>query len=205
METFNLMVWIFFMGAVFFLSFFAIKKINQNKREKRENEAKILEFRLENEILTSEKFDKLKIEELYQAVVFSVMKKEEDDEDFFDHLTRGEKVVYGIYQLNSSISSTTGLRSFFLSPASEQFGHEIDTYFDELGAVQIADLLRSAKKFNDVLESGNQSDEEIGEYATYNFSDYTHEYVTLIAGTNFDEKLNLYIKNNKEMFVVKGE
>ena len=205
METFNLMVWIFFMGAVFFLSFFAIKKINQNKRKKRENEAKILEFRLENEILTSEKFDKLKIEELYQAVVFSVMKKEDDDEDFFDHLTRGEKVVYGIYQLNSSISSTTGLRSFFLSPASEQFGHEIDTYFDELRAVQIADLLRSAKKFNDVLESGNQSDEEIGEYATYNFSDYTHEYVTLIAGTNFDEKLNLYIKNNKEMFVVKGE
>lgn len=196
-------VWFVFVGIILFLSFFGIKAYNKRQKKLRQKQLELDEFRMKNEYLTSEKFDALQDNELEQAVIFSVSRKENEDEDYFNKLSLGEKIVYGIYLLNTSISRQTGINTFFNSPATIDYVDEIDSYFKEIGANEISNLLTSAKKFNDVLENGEEDNEDSGDYATYNFSDYTHEYVTLIAGTNFHEKLAEYIRSHKQDFIEK--
>ena len=76
---------------------------------------------------------------------------------------------------------------------------DIENCFERVGAHDIASLLKGAKHLYDVLENDAEDNEE-GDYATYNFSDFTHEYKTLIAGTNFNKKVISYIRLNKALF-----
>ena len=50
------------------------------------------------------------------------------------------------------------------------------------------------------MENGEE-DEDMGDYSSYNFSDFTHEYTTMIAGTDFMPKLTKYIREHKESFI----
>lgn len=201
---YNWIVWIITIIMVIVLGWFFGKRILRNRKRRREMMEKQMEFKEEYEYLTSEKFDRLKDDELYNAVVLSCQRKD-DLNNGVETLTEGEMTMYGIYQLNDSISTKSGLRSFLMSPAAVDFYDDIEKYYARVGAYEISKLIESAKHYHEVLEGIRDEDNESGDYATYNFSDYTHEYVTLVAGTNFNQKIADYIRNNKEMFVEEDE
>ncbi len=204
-SSINFIIWVLFIGALAFLGFFLGRTMNRNRKIKMEKKAEYDDMRATYEDLTEEKFDSCKNEDLPSAVIFSCMKKEDQDEDYFKTLTEPEKTVYGIYQLNECISGSSGLRSFFLTPALEEYVPVIDKLYENIGAHDIAELIKAARHLNEILESGKEDDEDTGEFSTYNFSDFTHEYITMVAGTNFNQKMIDYVKKNKASFIMKED
>jgi hypothetical protein len=89
-----------------------------------------------------------------------------------------------------------------MTPAMAPYVDAIDDIFTNVKAPEFIELLNAAKRLNEVME-GMRADEEDGEYAKYNFSDFTAAYKSMIAGTNFEKKVISYIRENKELF--KGE
>ena len=139
----------------------------------------------------------IKAKQMEEALRFADFK---EDENFLDKLNMEEKTVYGISQLNECVSSTKTIRSFFETPAYSVYVDELETYFNNVREPQIAELVKSARRLNEIMENGEE-DEDMGDYSSYNFSDFTHEYITMIAGTDFMPKLTKYIREHKESFI----
>jgi hypothetical protein len=197
-------IWIFFFVIMAFIAVFLITRISAIRKKRRiANEKAEQEYQTLKECyshLTPEKIDDCADDQLPSAVILECQRKEEEDEDhYYESLNEVEKTVYGIYQLNQNIGGNSGIRSFFMSPALSDYVDDIENCFERVGAYDIASLLKGAKHLYDVLENDAEDNEE-GDYATYNFSDFTHEYKTLISGTNFNKKVISYIRLNKALF-----
>ena len=67
-------------------------------------------------------------------------------------------------------------------------------------------LLEEAEKLAVLIENDQEDEiDERSEYATYNFSDFTNEFVSLLRSSGVGEKLGEYIKEHKESFIEKDD
>ncbi len=197
-----LFTWIFFFAALFVFAFVLIRLLHKSRQRKVRQAARLADFKDKYAHLTPALIDECEDENLPGAIVLECQRKEDKDENYFDHLNEVEKTVYGIYNINQCLTSSIGLRSFFMTPAMAPYVDTIDDIFTNVKAPEFIELLNAAKRLNEVME-GMRADEEDGEYAKYNFSDFTAAYKSMIAGTNFEKKVISYIRENKELF--KGE
>lgn len=205
MSTFNLIVWILFIAALIFLGYFFTKRVMQNKKAQKEAAQSLAQKKEKYSYLKEGALDECPREDVSSAVLFHCMRKEDDDfEHYFDHMNNSERVIYGIYQVSSSLSgSNPSLHSFFLSPACKQFVPIVSDIFEEVGAHEIADLMKAARRFAEIIENDEEDDEndpDMGIYARYNFSDFTNEFVTLVSTTNLNEKITQFILKHKSDF-----
>ena len=119
-------------------------------------------------------------------------------------MNESEKTVYGIYMITTSLEGrNASLHSFFLSPASQPFVPMIVDIFEKIGAHELADLMKAARRFAEIIENDEDDDEddpEMGDYSRYNFTDFTNEFITLVSTTNVNEKLTQYVLDHKEDF-----
>ena len=175
------------------LGYFYYKKRRSIKEKQMEEALRFADFKEENKHFTCSDQD------LVNLIVARIGDLEDEDENFLDKLNMEERTVYGISQLNECVSTTKTIRSFFETPAYSVYADELETYFNNLREPQIAELVKSAKRLNEIMENGE--DEDMGDYSSYNFSDFTHEYITMIAGTDFMPKLTKYIREHKESFI----
>ncbi len=144
-------------------------------------------------------------EDVTAAALFHCMRKENDDFDhYFENMNESEKTVYGIYMLTTSLEGRNhSLHSFFLSPATQPYVPIVVDIFERVGSHELADLMKAAKRFAEIIENDEDDDEddpEMGDYARYNFSDFTNEFITLVSTTNLNEKLTQYVLEHKEDF-----
>lgn len=201
---YNWIVWIVFGVLMSYISFFIMLRIRRKKRQRVAQQLAKAELLDEYNNLTTDKILSCPDEDLVDVVLGSLNEKEDKYEDFFERITHPERVIYGIISLNDCISGGTGIRPFFHSPATERFVPVIDQYLDEIGAYDAALVVRYARRLDEIIEN-DLDDEDMGEYSTYNFSDFTHEYITLVAGTNFMTKIYDYIRSHAESFVNEKE
>ena len=67
-------------------------------------------------------------------------------------------------------------------------------------------LLEEAEKLAILIENDQEDEiDETSEYATYNFSDFTNEFVSLLRSSGIGDKLGEYIKEHKESFIEKDD
>ena len=191
--------WLAFTGIMIFMTIFIMKRRRRNRKRALAEKIKMEEIKQQFSVITSDNFDDIPDDKLYEVLTARLEQKDIDDEDYIYNMTEAEQTLYAVYLMNESVSATHGIRSFFGSPSTEPFVPIIGDIYRRFGAMDIADLLESAYKLFNVLENGAEDDDE-SEYSRYNFSDYTHEYVTRVVGTDFNTKLNRYVREHKEEF-----
>ncbi|WP_028043789.1 DMP19 family protein [Candidatus Stoquefichus massiliensis] len=200
-----MLVWVLFIGSLVFLGYFFIKRIKKNKQIQKEAQRAYQERREKYTYLKPGIFDECPREDVSAAALFHCLRKEAEDFDhYFENMTHPEIVVYGIYLVSSSIEGSGGsLHSFFLSPANKPFVPMIVDIFEEVGSHEIADLMRAARRFAEIIENDEEDDEndpDMGDYTRYNFTDFTNEFIAMVSTTNLNEKLIKYILDHKEDF-----
>lgn len=205
MRTIDLIIWVIFIFMLAFLGVFFYKRIKINRAARKKQMAEYNEKLTKYRYLRPGVFDECPHKDILTAVLIKEMRKEEEDFDhFFENMNDSEKVIYGIYQVSSSIQgSAPSLHSFFLSPATKVYVPICVDIFEKVGSHELADLMKAARRFAEIIENDeddDEDDEEMGDYSRYNFSDFTHEYAALVNSTNLKEKMTQFILDHKEDF-----
>ena len=201
----NYIVWGLFIAALIFLGYFFMKRINEGKAQRQKALLEYEEKKEKYSYLRPGSLDVCPREEITAAALFHCMRKENDDfEHYFEKMNDSEKIVYGIYMITTSLEGrNASLHSFFLSPASQPFVPMVVDIFETVGSHELADLMKAARRFAEIIENDEDDDEdnpEMGDYSRYNFTDFTNEFITLVSTTNLNEKLTQYILEHKEDF-----
>ena len=203
METSHIIVWVILVLSLIYLGFFFTIFLKKRAKAKQEAKQSYVNKQLKYRYLKPGALDECPREDVNAAVLFHLIRKEEEDfENYFDNLNYSEKVVYAIYLLSNTLTGKNPtIRSFFISPGTKCYVPIIDKVFEEIGAHDIAELLRAALKFHYILENDLDDDEDdLGEYSRYNFSDFTHTYAALVNSTNITERVTKFILEHKEDF-----
>ena len=159
---------------------------------------------------------KKKIEpiDLTRAVIFHINAKEdrlyEDDNydgNIIPYLTHEELLIYTMYQLECSLEGGRGsIHSFFITEPYCNYRPYYKEAFETMKCYDIAHLLEEAEKLAILIENDQEDEiDETSEYATYNFSDFTNEFVSLLRSSGIGDKLGEYIKEHKESFIEKDD
>lgn len=201
----NMIIWVLFIIALLFLGYFFSKRLQENKKIRQK---KLMEYEEKKEKYTYLRpgvFDNCPKEDITAAALFHCMRKENEDFDhYFENMNESERIVYGIYMVGTSLEGRgASLHSFFLSPAYKPFVPMSVEMFEKVGAHEVADLMKAARRFAEIIENDEEDeddDPEMGDYARYNFSDFTNEFVTLISTTNLNEKLTQFVLDHQEDF-----
>ena len=201
----NYIIWGLFIAALIFLGYFFMKRINEGKAQRQKALLEYEEKKEKYSYLRPGVLDVCPREDVTAAALFHCMRKENDDfEHYFEQMNESEKTVYGIYMITTSLEGrNASLHSFFLSPASQPFVPMIVDIFEKIGAHELADLMKAARRFAEIIENDEDDDEddpEMGDYSRYNFTDFTNEFITLVSTTNVNEKLTQYVLDHKEDF-----
>lgn len=201
----NYIIWGLFIAALIFLGYFFMKRINEGKAQRQKALLEYEEKKDKYSYLRPGVLDVCPREDVTAAALFHCMRKENDDfEHYFEQMNESEKTVYGIYMITTSLEGrNASLHSFFLSPASQPFVPMIVDIFERIGAHELADLMKAARRFAEIIENDEDDDEddpEMGDYSRYNFTDFTNEFITLVSTTNVNEKLTQYVLDHKEDF-----
>lgn len=201
----NYIIWGLFIAALIFLGYFFMKRINEGKAQRQKALLEYEEKKEKYSYLRPGILDVCPREDVTAAALFHCMRKENDDfEHYFEQMNESEKTVYGIYMITTSLEGrNASLHSFFLSPASQPFVPMIVDIFEKIGAHELADLMKAARRFAEIIENDEDDDEddpEMGDYSRYNFTDFTNEFITLVSTTNVNEKLTQYVLDHKEDF-----
>ena len=201
----NYIIWGLFIAALIFLGYFFMKRINEVKAQRQKALLEYEEKKEKYSYLRPGVLDVCPREDVTAAALFHCMRKENDDfEHYFEQMNESEKTVYGIYMITTSLEGrNASLHSFFLSPASQPFVPMIVDIFEKIGAHELADLMKAARRFAEIIENDEDDDEddpEMGDYSRYNFTDFTNEFITLVSTTNVNEKLTQYVLDHKEDF-----
>ena len=201
----NYIIWGLFIAALIFLGYFFMKRINEGKAQRQKALLEYEEKKEKYSYLRPGVLDVCPREDVTAAALFHCMRKENDDfEHYFEQMKKREKTVYGIYMITTSLEGrNASLHSFFLSPASQPFVPMIVDIFEKIGAHELADLMKAARRFAEIIENDEDDDEddpEMGDYSRYNFTDFTNEFITLVSTTNVNEKLTQYVLDHKEDF-----
>lgn len=205
MRPVDIVVWVVFVSALVFLFYFFSKRMRVNKELRRQAAIEFQEKKEKYTYLKPGVFESMPREDVSAAALFHCSRKEDEDFDhYFENFNESEKVVYGIYQTSLSLEGNgASLHSFFLSPSSQPYVPIVVDIFEKVGSHELADLMRAAKRFAEIIENDEEDeedDEEMGDYSRYNFSDFTHEFVTLVSTTNLNEKITDFILEHKEDF-----
>lgn len=205
MRTIDLIIWVAFIVMLTFLIYFFTKRISVNKKIRQEQMMRFQENKMKYMYLKPGIFDECPRADVTAAALFHCQRKEDEDFDhYFENMNESERIVYGIYQVGSSLQGANGsIHSFFLSPATKPYVPMCVDMFEKIGSHEIADLMRAARRFAEIIENDEDDEEddpEMGDYSRYNFTDFTNEYVSLVNSTNLNEKLTQYILNHKEDF-----
>ena len=185
-------VWIIFAIMCVFLFSFYGKKFKQVKEKRKQYEEKLAQEKDMFSHLTSDVFDKIEPIDLTRAVIFHINAKEdrlyEDDNydgNIIPYLTHEELLIYTMYQLECSLEGGRGsIHSFFITEPYCNYRPYYKEAFETMKCYDIAHLL---------------------EEATYNFSDFTNEFVSLLRSSGIGDKLGEYIKEHKESFIEKDD
>lgn len=201
----QLIVWVLFIGTLIFLGYFFMKRVNEGKAQRKKIAMQYEEKKEKYSYLRPGVLDSCPREDVTAAALFHCMRKENDDFDnYFEKMNESEKTLYGIYQITSSLDGRNpSLHSFFLSPANQSYVPIVVEIFERVGAHELADLMKAAKRFAEIIENDEDDDEddpEMGDYSRYNFSDFTNEFITLVSTTNLSEKLTQYVLEHKDDF-----
>ena len=201
----NYIIWGLFIAALIFLGYFFMKRINEGKAQRQKALLEYEEKKEKYSYLRPGVLDVCPREDVTAAALFHCMRKENDDfEHYFEQMNESEKTVYGIYMITTSLEGrNASLHSFFLSPASQPFVPMIVDIFEKIGAHELADLMKAARRFAEIIENDEDDDEddpEMGDYSRYSFTDFTNEFITLVSTTNVNEKLTQYVLDHKEDF-----
>ena len=204
-EQMQFYVWVFAAVLIVFLSFPLSKRLKKNKERKEKAQRAYDEKKVMYTYLKPGIFDMIPHDDITAAALFHCMRKEDEDFDnYFENMNNSERVIYGVYQVTLALQgSNASLHSFFLSPANKPFIPNIVEIFEEIGSHDIAVLMKAARRFAEIIENNEDDEEddpEMGDYARYNFSDFTNEFVTLVSTTNLNGKMTDYILAHKEDF-----
>jgi hypothetical protein len=206
------LVWTLFITAVVFLGFSMMRRVNEMKKAQQKAREKYLSDKEKYRTLTSEMIDSLPVNELTHAVLFHIINKEDtiyegdsiDERTLFDILSEGEKLMYTIYQVEVSTDSGKGsIHSFFVEDTYAPYRDYVDTAFRTVNCFEIADLMKAATRLAQIIEEDLEDEENDieGDYATYNFADYTRELLSLLKSSGIVEKAGKYIQEHKEQFI----
>ncbi|MCD7894830.1 MAG: DUF4375 domain-containing protein [Erysipelotrichaceae bacterium] len=208
MTTSNIIVWVLAIIMFLFLGYFLVRRLRSNRADEKEEAMQLAIKQEDYKYLKPGILDEISRGDILTAVIFHCMRKEDEDFDNeTDTFNHSETVVYSIYQLSQTVSGKSGsIHSFFISPSTKKYIDDIVGAFEEVGAIDLAELMTAAKYFSKIIEDENyvedaQKEEEImGIYANYNYSDYTNEFATLVSTTNLQDKIIDFILDHKEDF-----
>ena len=199
--------------CVFLFSFYG-KKFKQLKEKRKQYEEKLAQEKDMFSHLTSDVFDKIEPIDLTRAVIFHINAQEdrlyEDDNydgNIIPYLTHEELLIYTMYQLECSLEGGRGsIHSFFITEPYCNYRPYYKEAFETMKCYDIAHLLEEAEKLAILIENDQEDEiDETSEYATYNFSDFTNEFVSLLRSSGIGDKLGEYIKEHKESFIEKDD
>jgi hypothetical protein len=204
-------IWIVFIAMLAFLGFFLMRRFSAIKQNQRLQNERYLELQDKYNHLTSEVFDDVPVEELAHAVLFHIKAKEDRlyegeviDFELFDVLSEGEKMIYTITQVEASMNGSRGsIHSFFIDEKYEPYRAYVEPAFSNIHCFEIAELMKAAARLSQIIEDDLEDDENDleGDYASYNFADYTQELLSLLRSSGILEKAGKYIQEHKEMFI----
>jgi len=205
MKDFDLLFQILYICILFFIGFFLFKKGKINQDTDKNMMAEYDKNKEKYSYLYSGSLDSCPKEEVLKAVLIHCMRKEDDDyEHVFENFTYAEKVIYGIYQVELTLEGRgASLHSFFLNLSTRPYVPMIVDAYEEIGAKEVANLMKAAKHFAEVIEKDeeiNDDDPLMGDYAKFSFADLTHECIRLNDSTQVHEKMIAYILEHKEDF-----
>lgn len=189
--------------------YFGVKKWLNISKEKKQAMKVVAAKRAYYNVLTKEKLDKCPKEELGEAAVIHVLRRESEDYDnVYDNLNYSEKVIYVIYEvMNSLRQNNDTLRTFFDNDFYQPFFPMVDEAFYKLGCVELGDLIKAARRFNEIIRNDideDEDDEELGDYSNYNYADFTNEFRTLVISLNLRNRMNEFVDQNREDFIDEG-
>lgn len=202
---------IFLISAIIMapLIYFGMKRWIANSKLKKKLLREVAEKRAYYRVLTRGKIESCPKEELGDAAVIHVLRKESEDYDHvYERLNHSEKLVYIIYEIMNSLRQNDAtLRTFFEGDFYQPFFPMVDEVFYELGCIELGDLMKAARRFNEIIQNDleeDEDDEELGDYSNYNFADYTNEFRTLVISLNLKNRLNDFVEKNKDDFIDEG-
>lgn len=209
-------VWLLFFIGLVIMAMFMTQKMRQVKKMQKAAMIQQQENREKYRIFTSEDFDELPVSELITAVLFHIFGKEDimyegdtiDEDAFIEQLTHGEKIIYTLYQVEKSLQGgRASIHSFFIEDIYARYRPYVDEAYRAIGCYEVADLMKAAARLAQIVEEDLDDDENDieGDYANYNFADYTSELATLLKSSGLADKAGKYIKDHKEEFIDKEE
>lgn len=202
--------WIIFVGAGIFLFYFFNKKVGPVKKMQQEQQQAYEENRIKYRTLSSVQFDQVLDDQLYQAVLFHILAKEdklyEDDEikgTLNDHLTHGELIVYTIHQVKSAMEGGNGsIHTFFISEPHCTYRPYVKEAFNEIDCLEIQELMEAAERLAVKVENDEEFElDNDSKYGNYNFAELTTELLSLFQAPDFTVKIAKYIRDNKNDFI----
>jgi len=205
LRTVDIVIWVLFIIALIFLGWFFKKRMQKEKETRLKMQAEYDKKKETYKFLREGILDECPREDLSAAALFHCLRKEEEDFDhYFENFNDSEKTVHGIYQVTLSLQGKNpSLHSFFLSPSNSSYIPIIDDIFNQVGAYELADLMKAARRFAEIIENDEEDDDDdpdMGDYARYNFSDFTNEFLTLVSTTNLNEKIIQFVCDHKNDF-----
>lgn len=201
-------------GMVFLISgiiilpicFFAFKKWLKVSKERKEAMIKIQEKKEYYRILTREKMGQCPREDLTNAAIVHVLRKESEDYDnVYQNLNNSERDIYVIYEILNCVKNGNGtIRTFFETEFYQPFFPMVDLAFYDVGCREIGDLMKAARRFAEIIEKNlddSEDDPELGDYSRYNYADFTNELRTLVMSLNLNERLTDFVDKHREDFI----
>lgn len=199
---------IFLISSIFILPicFIALKKWLKTNKERKKAMIKMAEKKEYYRILTKDKMDNCPREDLTNAAVIHVLRKESEDYDnVYTNLNESERIVYVIYEIMVSIQKGNGtIRTFFETDFYKPFFPMVDTVFYDIGCREIGDLMKAARRFAQIIEEDlddEEDDPELGDYSRYNYADFTNEFRTLVLSLNLNDRLTDFVDKHREDFI----
>lgn len=205
-------IWILFLAGLLFLAMFIGKRMGAMKKAQKIAQKQFQENREKYRVFTSNMFDEVPDNELIHAVLLHIMGKEDarfegeviEDIPLANLLTHGEMLMYTIYQVELSTGGGRGsIHSFFIEDTYAPYRPFVEEAFSVVNCHELAALMKAAARLAEIIEldlDDDQNDIE-GDYATYNFADYTNELMSLLKSTAVVERAGIYVRANKEQFI----
>lgn len=205
MDQTKFIFWAITTAAIVFMFLFATKRTRETKKLVKQQTIEYEEKRQKYTYLKPGIFDEIPREDVTAAALFHCMRKEDEDfENYFSNMNESEKIIYGVYLIGTSLNDRNpSLHSFFITPSNNEFVPIADKIFEDVGSHEIAVMMKAARRFSEIIENDleeEENDPELGDYALYNFSDFTNEYLTLANTTNLGDKMIEYVLAHKEDF-----
>ncbi len=197
------MIWLtsfIIMGPLVFL---AMRRWRKNAKQVKRANDELNSKKEYYHILTKEKMDNCPREDLATAAIVHVLRKESEDYDnVYNNLNESEKIVYIIYESMLSIDNGKGsIRTFFESDFYKPFFPMIDKAFNAIDCREIGDMMKAARHFQYIIENNIDDDVDLGDYAHYNYGDFTNEFMTLIMTLNVNNRLIDFIDEHRDDFI----